>query len=125
MSPTANFRVGDLSVNRAFDHDDELFLALDDAGVYLKRVEVTALRDHLTAVLGEDVPHLGDPARLTQVPTEAPGMSRAEALKLAEETVTRLAPATNARGYADGTAPLTDRVNAILRTAAYLMKETQ
>lgn len=47
-------------------------------------------------------------------------MGRAEALKVAEETVDRLAPKTNARGYTDGTAPLKERVAAILELAAFL-----
>lgn len=49
-------------------------------------------------------------------------MTRAEALNLAEETVTRLAPATNARGYLDGAAPLRERVASILEVAEFLMR---
>lgn len=47
-------------------------------------------------------------------------MTRAEALKAAEDLITRLSPSTNARGYADGTASLSDRVTAILRVADFL-----
>lgn len=50
-------------------------------------------------------------------------MTREEALKVAEETVDRLAPKTNARGYADGTAPLKERIAAILEIAAFLLGE--
>jgi hypothetical protein len=47
-------------------------------------------------------------------------VTRTEALKIAEDLVTKLAPATNARGYAEGVAPLSQRVDAILRLAEYL-----
>jgi len=48
-------------------------------------------------------------------------MTRAEALKIAEELVSRLAPTTNGRGYLEGTAKLGERVEAILRVADYLV----
>lgn len=53
-------------------------------------------------------------------------MTRAEALALAEETVSRLAaPTPNARGYADGhkPAPLAERTEAVLAIAAFLAPE--
>ncbi|MFG3715782.1 hypothetical protein [Micromonospora sp. NPDC047730] len=102
-----------LSVGETFDADGELRID----GDYMERAEVVKLRDHLTALLGDA------PAVPTGPLTVAAGygrLTRAEALKLAEETVTRLAPATNARGYADGTAKLAERMDAILRTADYL-----
>ncbi|RLK22622.1 hypothetical protein DER29_0459 [Micromonospora sp. M71_S20] len=113
-------RFGDaFDIDDGFDRDDEVEFRISGNGsVYLGRRDVRDVRDHLTALLG-DAP-AGSPMATQPAPAPASGLSRAEALKLAEETVTRLAPATNARGYADGTASLTDRVAAILRTADYL-----
>ncbi|MFI7069568.1 hypothetical protein [Micromonospora sediminicola] len=108
-----------IAVGHGLDADGELRMEVD--GTYYTREDVAALRDHLTAVLGD-----GPTATPTlTVDPEYGGLTRAEALKLAEETVTRLAPATNARGYSDGTAPLDARMSAILRTARYLMKESE
>ncbi|MGZ0151893.1 hypothetical protein ACXJJ3_32885 [Kribbella sp. WER1] len=50
-------------------------------------------------------------------------MNRQDALKAAEELVTRLAPATNNRGYLEGTTPLNVRVAEILRVAEFLQQE--
>lgn len=101
---------GDVSVGESFDADDDLMIK----GEWLKRDDVRELRDHLTAVLG-------DAQALASGAVVAPLMPPAEALKAAEETVTRLAPAANTRGFPDGTAPLRERMDAILRIAAFLM----
>lgn len=48
-------------------------------------------------------------------------MTRPEALKAAEELVTRLSPVRNERGYADGAEKaLSERVKAILHVADWL-----
>ncbi len=47
-------------------------------------------------------------------------MTRTEALAVATETVNKLAPPTNARGYPDGAAPLRERGDLILRMAEFL-----
>lgn len=54
-------------------------------------------------------------------------MTRVEALKFAEDLVSRLAPTTNARGYsypADGVSPLDARVSAILCIAEFLIGDS-
>ncbi|MEU4568682.1 hypothetical protein [Micromonospora sp. NPDC023956] len=118
-----NFDRGGLKVGASLDRDGDLgFYTEGGETAYLTRDALVALREHITAVLGDGPPDPADPAlhRLRVVPS---GPNRAEALKLAEEMVTRLAPATNARGYADGVSPLKERVSAILQTADYLTKE--
>ncbi|MFC0623798.1 hypothetical protein [Kribbella deserti] len=47
-------------------------------------------------------------------------MTRAEALAVATETVNKLAPPTNARGYTDGASPLRERGDLIIRMAEFL-----
>lgn len=86
-------------------------------GCPIDRHEASALRDHLSVVLG-DAP--AQPAATASA--ISPAMSPADALKLAEETVTRIAPATNSRGYTDGAAPLAQRTEAIVRFAEFLMR---
>ncbi|MFD6638309.1 hypothetical protein ACFWDN_21110 [Micromonospora chalcea] len=108
-----------ITIAGRLDADGELRMEVD--GSYYDRADVLALRDHLTAALGDGP----TAAPSLAVDPEYGGLTRAEALKLAEETVSRLAPATNGRGYSDGVAPLDARMNAILRTARYLMKESE
>ncbi|BCJ41655.1 hypothetical protein GCM10010168_53470 [Actinoplanes ianthinogenes] len=100
-----------LSVDDKFDNDGDLYIG----GEYLKSDDVVRLRDHLTALLG------GTPTTISTGPS-APPVPRDEALKAAEEMITRLAPATNGRGYTDGTTPLRERLDAILRIADYLTR---
>ncbi|GAA2843757.1 hypothetical protein Acy02nite_68260 [Actinoplanes cyaneus] len=105
---------GDLEVADAFDSDNEIAVEIEYKTVYLPSTQVARLRDHLTGLLGDA------PAAATSAPAPA-GMTRAEALKNAEDTVGRLAPSTNARGYSDGVAPLSARTDAILSLARFLM----
>ncbi len=100
---------GHLSIGDRWDSDDELTID----GAYFGRSVIRGIRDHLSQLLG-DAPTPYQPRSLAMPSTEA--------LKLAEETVGRLAPATNARGYTDGTAPLRERADVILRLADFLMK---
>lgn len=105
-------RFGAINVGDRFDSDDDL--DLDGIG-YVSRADVRRFRDHLNGLLG-------DTATATSTAPRPLAMPPAEALKAAEETVGRQAPATNARGYSDGVAPLRERMDAILRVADFLMK---
>lgn len=51
-------------------------------------------------------------------------MTRAEALTMATETVEKIQPGTNSRGYAEtNAARLSERTSAVLRIAEFLMNE--
>lgn len=100
---------GDLRVAEQFDSDDDLQMG----GEYVPRGDAEDLYDFLGGLLGKVTP--------TPQSATAPGMSRAEALKLAEDTVGRMAPTINVRGYSDGIAPLGQRTEAILSLARFLM----
>lgn len=52
-------------------------------------------------------------------------ITRPEALALATAQIDDLAPRTNARGYADGTLPASERVTLILQTADWLLAQNE
>jgi len=110
----SDFIRSDMNVRDHFDEDDDLRFEIDGESAYLNRRDVRALRDFLSE-------RFGDVLNSAPTPGVASAMSRADALKLAEETTGRIAPTTNGRGYTDGTAPLAQRTDAILRFAEFLM----
>ncbi|GAB1641746.1 hypothetical protein [Krasilnikovia sp. MM14-A1259] len=110
------FNHSGLVVDDTFDEDNELRFTIGGVAAWIDTTNARRLRDHLTAVLGDS------PASTTDV---SPGLSRTEALKAAEDAVSRLSPATNARGYADVAMPLAQRTDAILRLAGFLLPRSQ